>query len=411
MRVAVLLVAAACYSPAPPAGAPCGPNDACPTGLSCIDGFCGGGAGTDGAVIAPDELVVDMVPLCATWTAEHFDPCTLPMPLGDLNLVEALSGYTWDTDDGELTGRMNTPVPVTTTVLAQPDGPDVLLASVENFTMEANTELNINGARPLLIAVWGTATISGDIDASAAFGTPGPGGSSGITATCGSTPTGNSGDAGMPSTGGGGGAYQGGGGNGGNEALGGGDALSVPMVIRGGCSGGLGGPSTSAVTAPRGAGGGAIQISARLGVTVTVSGDIDAGGGGGNGGRAPYGGGGGGGAGGYIGIDAPTVTMAGALVANGGGGGGGASESTNGTSGNISTTTSAAVGGAGAATSTIGTCVKGGDGSSVSVLAGQNAGASPCGGGGGGGGAGYILIWSPTRDITGTISPPPLDGP
>src|SRR5688572_17336344 len=42
------LVSSACFHPDPAAGAPCGPGDVCPTGLSCIDGRCttGGGSGS-----------------------------------------------------------------------------------------------------------------------------------------------------------------------------------------------------------------------------------------------------------------------------------------------------------------------------------------------------------------------------
>ncbi|HEY5923690.1 MAG TPA: hypothetical protein VIV11_18540 [Kofleriaceae bacterium] len=48
----------ACFSPTPQAGAPCGPGDACPSGLMCIDGFCvtdgsgsGSGSGSNGACV------------------------------------------------------------------------------------------------------------------------------------------------------------------------------------------------------------------------------------------------------------------------------------------------------------------------------------------------------------------------
>lgn len=44
----------ACYAPEPSAGAPCGPNDACPSGLSCIAGVCttgtGSGSGSDSGI-------------------------------------------------------------------------------------------------------------------------------------------------------------------------------------------------------------------------------------------------------------------------------------------------------------------------------------------------------------------------
>jgi len=53
---------AACFSPAPPAGAPCGKDSACPTGLMCIAGACvtaaaridGGGSGTDAMPLPGD---------------------------------------------------------------------------------------------------------------------------------------------------------------------------------------------------------------------------------------------------------------------------------------------------------------------------------------------------------------------
>lgn len=48
--LAVVVVASGCFAPQPSAGAPCGPGDRCPTGLSCIEGRCvtGGGGTSDG---------------------------------------------------------------------------------------------------------------------------------------------------------------------------------------------------------------------------------------------------------------------------------------------------------------------------------------------------------------------------
>lgn len=412
MRAIVFtLVAGACYSPAPPRGAPCGENNACPTGQTCVAGFCGD-TGT-----ALDSDIVDVipdVPLCQTWNARHFDACGLPGPSGDLDLPEALSDYTWNTDDdGALTGRMNTPITVITTVISQTDGPDILLASVDNFTLAAGAYIDVDGSRPLLIAVNGTATIAGTIDLRASFTTAGPGGFGGSTVVeCPDPPTGDDGTTATPSSGGGGGAFQGAGGSGANAGGAGGVALPVPAVIRGGCAGGAGGASTTVVLGPRGAGGGAIQISARVAIEIVNGGSIGAGGGAGGYGRAAHGGGGGGGAGGYIGLDAPTIHVAGTLAANGGGGGGGASDVAQGSSGaNGVTSDSAANGGAGAASSTVGTCIKGGNGSFGGTLDAEDASTSPCGGGGGGGGAGYILFWSAAPTVTGTVSPPALTGP
>lgn len=413
MRAVGLAVSlAACYSPSAPAGAPCTDDSQCPSGQQCVAGTCGGTDVTTDAADAPPDVPPDSPALCTTWTAEHFDPCAIPAPGGDLNLTQALSGFTWDTSSGELKGRMNTTIPVTTMVLTQVDGPDVLLASVQNLAIEAGANLNLGGSRALLIAVWGTATIDGDIDAGATFSSPGPGGSSTVSAFCGSAPTGNTGSQTTPATGGGGGALHGNGGRGGNAVGGAGVALATPTIIRGGCAGGSGGGSSGGTNASRGAGGGALQITARTSITVSASAQLEAGGGGGGAGVVAYGGGGGGGAGGYIGFDAPTVSIAGTVAANGGAGGGGASDVAAGSpGGNGSSSDNAAVGGAGAGTSNVGTCVKGGNGSSGGTLTGDNANASPCGGGGGGGGAGYILIWSPSLSVTGIVSPPVTGGP
>jgi hypothetical protein len=43
---AVAITLCACFAPDPAAGAPCGPGDACPTGLTCIAGICTTGSGS-----------------------------------------------------------------------------------------------------------------------------------------------------------------------------------------------------------------------------------------------------------------------------------------------------------------------------------------------------------------------------
>jgi len=62
MRAApvLALVAASCYRPDPPVGAPCGAGDICPSGLSCQDGRCldpGGEPGDAGGDGAPDAAL------------------------------------------------------------------------------------------------------------------------------------------------------------------------------------------------------------------------------------------------------------------------------------------------------------------------------------------------------------------
>lgn len=404
MRVAVVLVAAVgCYNPTVPAGAPCTDDNGCPTGQACIGGFCGGTELPDGG----GSATVDATPFtCDMWKAKHFNPCTIPPPGGDLALSVGQSGYTLDTASGTLKGKMGVIIPTTTMVVSQALGPDVMLVSVRNFNVAVGASLTINGARPAVFAVWGTATITGTIDASATLGTPGPGGDS--MNDCGSS-TGNNGTNIQPSQGGGGGGMQGAGGKGGNVGANGGTSIGSPSAVRGGCAGGLGGSGTT-TTAPRGAGGGAVQITSPS--SITVSGTIDAGGGGGSGGRANYGGGAGGGGGGFIGLDAPTVTVTGTLAANGGAGGGGASDVADGNNGgDARTTTTPASAGTGATTSNVGTCANGGVGASGSTLVGSPGATSLCGGGGGGGGAGYILVWSTSASLGGTITPGPRAGP
>ena len=401
-----LCASAGCYSPTPPQGVPCVDDDHCPSSQKCIAGYCGGTSGIDAR---NDDAMLDAVlPLCQQWHPEHFDPCTIPAPTADLNLTTTFANYSLDTDKPELKGKMGMVFPITTMVLTQNGGPDVLLVSVKDFILPAGVSFSINGARPALFAVWGSATLDGDIDVAALLGTAGPG--AGGAFCTGST--GVSGVTGPPGTGGGGGAFQGAGGRGGNVGGLGGAGVGIPTIIRGGCSGGLGGSGNSGVQGPRGAGGGAVQISAFS--SITVNGLIDAAGGGGGFGRTNVGAAGGGGSGGFVGLDAPSITIAGTITANGGGGGGGGSDvaaGSNGTNGRPNA--SAATGGPGATTSNIGACASGANGGAGSNLIGVNAGTSLCGGGGGGGGVGYIVIWNASPTIMGTavVSPPASAGP
>jgi hypothetical protein len=409
----VLVVASACYSPTAPTGAPCADTNACPAGQACVEGFCGGRGSSGGDDAATDTLEADAAPaLCTTWTAKHIAPCALPAPTGDLTVTQVGSSYSWDTDTGVLKMKGGITVPVPTMILTQTNGPEILVASVSNLTVEDNARLTASGSRALLIAVWDAATIHGEIDVSAGFTAEGPGGAGGTTVFCASGPTGNGGAAGTPATGGGGGAFGGDGGRGGNATTGEGLKLTTPTILRGGCAGGVGGGSTTSVIATRGGGGGALEIAARTSITISGTGNLEASGGAGRAGVSAYGAGGGGGAGGYIGLDSPSVTIAGLVAANGGSGGGGGSDIANGTNGlNGSSSGNRATGGPGAASSGVGTCVKGGDSSGGGGLDGVSAGVSPCGGGGGGGGAGYILIWAPAPTITGTVSPAFTAGP
>jgi hypothetical protein len=135
--------------------------------------------------------------------------------------------------------------------------------------------------------------------------------------------------------GGGGGGFLSAGGTGGNGKCTNGDhfangdvgggvcgvAMLVPLV--GGSGGGSGGDATTGVEQgwAGGGGGGALQISARI--ALTVSGTISARGGAGYGvaGAAGIDGGGGGGAGGAVLLEAPAITLSGQVIVDGGAGG------------------------------------------------------------------------------------------
>lgn len=184
-----------------------------------------------------------------------------------------------------------------------------------------------------------------------------------------------------------------------------------PVLLRGGCPGGKGGDGQGAGGAA-GDGGGALYLIA--GMSITIAGDVFASGGGGGGTPNAGGieqGGGGGGTGGMIGLDAPTLTITGRVVANGGAGAGGGGLNTGGGPGQDGTTTNwnqrAAGGGAGLGGS--GT-VGGAPGTAVGMtnnISGANAAG---GGGGGGGGLGIVTIYGTVNGGTADkkISPAPI---
>ena len=365
---------------------------------------------------------------CGSWKPRHFSACSLPAPLGPLKITG--SGAIYDTDRGEFLGGAE--VLHTSIALPQADGTVARIMSVASFTLEQTARLRVIGSMPLVIAVWGDATIAGQIDASSALdGFIGPGANPNACTVA------TSGQAGIASKGSGGGGGGGLGGVGGAGGAGdvdndpgraggtGGAALPAAMAtvtVRGGCPGAEGGalgpgamaPLAATSAARGGAGGGAIQISARG--KLVVSGSIHAGGAGGAGGPGLEAGGGGGGSGGFIGLEGMPVTMTGSISANGGGGGGGAGSTatTVGNPGANATATNNSAGGG----NQIQCSGAGGNGAAGSTLAGEKPsttsgqfGQATCGGGGGGGGAGVITV----RGFSGTpgngFSPPPTLDP
>lgn len=205
-----------------------------------------------------------------------------------------------------------------------PSGTEAVLLAVTSLAIANNGVLTIRGERPLIIAVYGDATLDGAIDASASNLIPGPGyGQVDCDTGRGGTP-----NAAITEAGGGGGGFGGAGANGGSSGaelgLAGTESGEETLQpLRAGCSGGLGGNGPNGGAGDLGAGGGAVQIS--VAGTFTVQGRIHASGGGGGAGRTS-GGGGGGGSGGGILVEANALFMRmnSGFYANGGSGGQGA---------------------------------------------------------------------------------------
>jgi hypothetical protein len=309
------------------------------------------------------------------------------------------------------------PVDPPAIALAQ-GGTEAVLISVESLTVPEGTTLRAIGARPLLIASWSTIVIVGTLDAGSSTADKRIGAGANPTlcnalrAAAGDDETTNGGGSG----GGGGGAFAGNGGKGGPGddlenpgGIGGQKVVGAPTIVRGGCPGAASGkagpdaqvtaPTGDDTTTPGGPGGGAIQLSARVSITVAPTGRVRAGGAGGRG--APDGtacGGGGGGSGGFIGFDAPAYAFqASARVASNGGGGGSSAEfqsiggNGGGHGGDGRDDATPAPGGVYGSSCAI----DGPAGAAGATLDGPNASqaSAACGGAGGAGGVGFILVF------------------
>ena len=202
--------------------------------------------------------------------------------------------------------------------VTQTTGPKADILVFSSLTISSGFTLTLMGTNPVIFAVYGNATISGTINASASGVTPGPGGNN---SSCVAAKVGAGGNNGASGGGGGTGACGGQSCNNPYTIAGGGVSSTV---LTGGCAGGVGEASfpNSTPTNPAGAGGGAVQIAASG--TITGTGSITANGSAGTaGGTGQFGkGGGGGGSGGYVLLQgtqttSPSITLA----ANGGAGG------------------------------------------------------------------------------------------
>jgi hypothetical protein len=256
------------------------------------------------------------------------------------------------------------------TVDQEGGGPTLAVFVLTNMKIQASSVVQVVGALPLVLVVQQDMDIFGQLVVAVDNEDAAAGGFS-----C--TPSGEgAGPGGGAATTGGGGSFCGIGGDGGGSPYGGPEL--VPLIA--GSSGGSQGDRASG-----GAGGGAIQLVAGIQITIGMGATVSVGGGG-----AAYDDGwAGGGSGGAILLEAPSVTMAGTLAANGGAGNegcrtGGCDDATNG------------LGSGRAAEGVEGA----GSGSAADLVDGEP-------GDGGGGGAGRIRINSDPDQttITGVISP------
>jgi hypothetical protein len=266
---------------------------------------------------------------------------------------------------------------------------------IAGASISVPTTVRVTGTRPLVLVATGTITIAGLLDASSKRA-----GQLGAAANPGAC---NAGTA--PGTGGGGaggsrGNKGGDGGGGLNAQTGGtaGNTLTASTLV-GGCRGQDGNGTNEGAG---GNGGGALYLIAETSINVT--GNVNASGAGGGAATTNSSGGGGGGAGGFIGLDAPTVTAAGNIVANGGGGGEGSGGATPGNPGADVTALTAAAGGSGGT-------INGGDGGDGAIdgaATGEPGTTGNNGGGGGGGGLGIVRLDRATSiGGGGTVSPAP----
>lgn len=421
-------VSGECRYPSKPAATECSDEDACTVNDQCNgNGMCGGlatpcqpsstcfeitsGCGALGnCTEAVDPAKVNTVcqrgngqsgvcrvsdGACSAfpYVPSNFDPDTIPD--ANIGALTTSGAVTFDSTPGVTNpwappGRVTASPPIT--VIAQANGaPDAVVLAVRSVNLGG--DLKLVGTRPVILAVYGDATLNHHILANSVLGaSSGPGSNQACGARQGSEGT-VSGEGG--GGGGGGGATAGAaGGKGFSSGATGGNAGGanpigfVPLV--GGCPGGKGGGALGGLG---GAGGGAIQIS--VSGTLTVEKKVTASGGAGGGGEnsgSAAGGGGGGGSGGQVSLEAFRLVLSGSaqLTANGGGGGEGGGPTNDGDKGDDGYTTSGsqAAGGGNYATA-------GGDGGEGAAQEGplpapgkdgSKDGITGNGGGGGGGG-------------------------
>ena len=290
------------------------------------------------------------------------------------------------------------------TTVSQASGYPALSAfAVASLSVPKTATLEVVGALPFALYSPGAVSIQGVV---ATIPTGSQAGSGGFN---GGVPQGGSAAACFGGNGKGGsgyGGYRGGGGGGGRGLAGGyggtpyskaaGGAPGQPngpvtlVPLYGGCGGGAGSGIYSTKAGYGAGGGGAIQISSNL--SITVGGVIWAPGGGG-GGSPLSGGGGGGGSGGAVLLEAPVISVTGIIAANGGGGGAAGGDSSK-YPGNVGLQSTAQAPGGYSASY----YARGGYGAALTWKS-LNGYTKSIWGGGGGGGTGRIRINAPKLTI------------
>jgi hypothetical protein len=349
----------------------------------------------------------------------HFDPCALSPPLVP-SLVLDNGTYVYDTNTNELTTIAGGPPRFLGASTSLEDG-DVRALWVNGLDIQDDATLRVKGRRPLMIISTGEIRVRGIIDVSSTLGadevTYDPGaGADPPSDECASSTGQDGGDCDEGGGGGGGGGFNGAGAEGGRgaggrfcDALGGiaggggGDAVSPPSTIHGGCKGARGGNGDiDMLYGVGGFGGGAVHLVSKS--RVDIEGEIRAGGAGGAGAENNRSGGGGGGSGGFIGLEALEIDIdSGAILsANGGAGGGGCNNGQAQPGQNGLSSDQPANGGTGQSSGGAG-----GNGGARVERDGEPGIAGDRGGGGGGGGAGFIVTYqaNPAVDGGAVISP------
>ncbi|MGZ3438103.1 MAG: hypothetical protein ACXVDD_01220 [Polyangia bacterium] len=370
----------------------------CHFGVSGVSGE-NGPTSDDGGAGADVDLALSITPSddMGGFLPSHVPPGTLNPEAADLPLgITAI-----DTSALTINGA---PPPTGVQFVPVPDHNEWAVMTIGGWTVDQN--VRVTGTRALIVVAARKVDIAATINASADHLTSGPG----------ATLSGKGGDglaSGDFDSGGGGGGFGSGGAKGGDATgttgVGGGTAGSsfgdTRTFFGGGSPGGFGGgaPDCGATEMTKGrggAGGGAVQISSAVDITVDSAGGVNVGGGGGTGGCGSLASaGGGGGSGGIVFLEAPTLTVLGKLAANGGAGGGGGSGNGNndgkdGANGALSAT--AAGGGAAGAGGFLSSSNGGDGGNGAAGNSGAVRGANQENGGGAGGGTGRVWLRTPT---------------